>query len=485
MMEDSMGRKTACGIIISNGGFSVTFREQKCHDRSIRHCSRLGCCASLHSEKGTHVAEQEKNSLCSGSIKSSSSIGFKEPRLEQRSNEDVAESSRSLDAKCSDPNRRLGKKEKSPCLALKPLVESAKVSRYSENATVVVGSCSLKLSSRSIKEVSRHPRCRLGENSSKSRSNPMSPVQTSLDMSSRSEDHDMNNLGQADASDLLVSNLNSAGSAIGRVENVSRRFMRSGRSRGKNITSSFNGANSGSSSSGSSSLSVTLQENLTSHQNSRRSRNESASMSVASVRTRHTPSPNIQTRPLGLVDQSGPMLTDPVSELGIVQSSSRSLRDGYPRINIENIAEALLELERIEQDEGLTYEQISFLGNHLFLDGLIHDQYRDMRMDIDNMTYEELLALGEKIGTVSTALTEEALLKCLKRSKYVPISSISGFSSLGEGDVKCTICQEEWAVGDELGTLVCEHFYHFRCIDQWLRLKNWCPVCKASVSPTS
>ncbi|KAG6467093.1 hypothetical protein ZIOFF_072560 [Zingiber officinale] len=462
MMEDSRGRKTACGIIISKGGCSITYREQKCHDRSIRYCSRLGCCASLHSKK--HVAEQEKKSLRSSSFKSLSSIGFKEPRLEQRSNENVAESSRSLDAKCLDSNRRLGKKEKSPCLVLKPLVESAKIRRCSENATVGVGSCSMKLSSRSIKEVSRHPRYRLGENSSKSRGIPMSPSQTLPDMSSRSEEHGMNNLGQADASDLLMSNLDSAASAIGRIENVSRRFIRSGGSRGKSITSSSKGANSGSSSTGSSSLSVTLQENLTSHQNSRGSRNKSTSMSVASVRTRHAPSPSIRTRPLGLVDQSGPMLTDPVSELRTGQRSSRSLRDGYPRLNTESIAEVLLELES-EQDEGLTYEVVF--------------------LNLTFISLQELLALGEKIGTVSTALTEEALSKCLKRSKYVPISSIPGLSSLSEGNVKCTICQEEWMVDDELGTLRCEHFYHVQCIDQWLRLKNWCPICKASVSPTS
>lgn len=349
MMEDSMGRKTASGIIISKGGCSITFREQKCHDRSIRYCSRLGCCASFHSKKGTHVAEQEKTSLRSGSFKSLSSIGFKEPRLEQRSNEGITESSRSLDAKYSDSNRRLGKKEKSTCLTLRPLVESAKVRRCSENATVGVGSCSMKLSSRSINEVSRHPRYRLRENSSKSRSNPMNPVQTSPNMSSRSEEHGTNNLEQADASDLLMSNLDSAGSAFG-AKKDSRRFIRSGGSRGKSITSSSKGA-----SSGSSSLSVTLQENITSHQNSRRSRNKSASISVASVRTRHAPSPNISTRPLGLVDESGPMLADPVSELGTVRSSSRSLRDGitifdtssedndsYPHLNIESVAEVLV-----------------------------------------------------------------------------------------------------------------------------------------------
>lgn len=37
----------------------------------------------------------------------------------------------------------------------------------------------------------------------------------------------------------------------------------------------------------------------------------------------------------------------------------------------------------------LFLQQLSLLGNHLFLDSLsFNDQYRDMRMDIDNMSYE-------------------------------------------------------------------------------------------------
>ena len=42
--------------------------------------------------------------------------------------------------------------------------------------------------------------------------------------------------------------------------------------------------------------------------------------------------------------------------------------------------------------------------------------------------------------------------------------------------------QEEYAFGDEVGRLECEHGYHVVCINQWLRLKNWCPICKASAA---
>ncbi|KAF5187309.1 E3 ubiquitin-protein ligase mbr2 [Thalictrum thalictroides] len=156
-------------------------------------------------------------------------------------------------------------------------------------------------------------------------------------------------------------------------------------------------------------------------------------------------------------------------------------RDGYRRYNRDGIAEVLLALERIEHDEELTYEQLLVLETNLFLSGLgFRDQHREMRLDIDNMSYEELLALGEKMGTVSTGLTEEQLSKCLKRSFFMPeLLTVRIGGGGGGDDVKCSVCQEEYAERDEVGTLQCDHHYHLVCIHQWLRLKNWCPICKA------
>ncbi|KAK4274352.1 hypothetical protein QN277_017583 [Acacia crassicarpa] len=136
-------------------------------------------------------------------------------------------------------------------------------------------------------------------------------------------------------------------------------------------------------------------------------------------------------------------------------------------------------------------EEIHLLETNFLLNGLYsYDQHRDMRMDIDNMSYEELLALEERMGTVSTALTEEALSECLKRSIFQPTPSNEEedheMNKNTINDViKCSICQDEYVVGDELGGLKCEHRYHVACIQQWLRLKNWCPICKASAAPSS
>ncbi|KAG0502547.1 hypothetical protein HPP92_002619 [Vanilla planifolia] len=109
-----------------------------------------------------------------------------------------------------------------------------------------------------------------------------------------------------------------------------------------------------------------------------------------------------------------------------------------------------------------------------------NDQYWELRMDIDNMSYEDLLALEEQMGSVSTGLTDEALTKCLKRVDFKQPSSASGFRGCVPDEKSCSICQEECVDGEEIGILECEHCFHAACIEQWLRLKNWCPICKAS-----
>ncbi|KAL2525361.1 RING/U-box superfamily protein [Abeliophyllum distichum] len=197
------------------------------------------------------------------------------------------------------------------------------------------------------------------------------------------------------------------------------------------------------------------------------------------------------------------------AELGITHLMHPSALQ--PR-NIGGIAEVLLALERIEQNEELTPEvvdlylletcanwnlslicclclqQVFALETSIFLSGLsrYYDQHRDMRLDVDNMSYEELLALEERIGTVSTALSEEDLSKCLRKSSYQAIpSEVRVTGSFGDDiDIKCCICQEEYVYGDEIGKLGCQHGYHVACIEQWLRLKNWCPICKVFASPS-
>nr|XP_018673604.1 PREDICTED: uncharacterized protein LOC103990002 isoform X1 [Musa acuminata subsp. malaccensis]XP_018673607.1 PREDICTED: uncharacterized protein LOC103990002 isoform X1 [Musa acuminata subsp. malaccensis] len=113
----------------------------------------------------------------------------------------------------------------------------------------------------------------------------------------------------------------------------------------------------------------------------------------------------------------------------------------------------------------------------------LYDQYRDWQLNVDNMSYEELLELGDRIGHVSTGLKEEEIIGSLRKVKHSFFYALKRFFST-EIDGKCSICQEEYEANDEIGELDCGHSYHVFCIKQWLLQNNVCPVSKTSVPRT-
>ncbi|XP_020598304.1 uncharacterized protein LOC110037904 [Phalaenopsis equestris] len=62
--------------------------------------------------------------------------------------------------------------------------------------------------------------------------------------------------------------------------------------------------------------------------------------------------------------------------------------DDFLGLDMEGIGEVLQALERIEQDEELTYEQLLVLEANILEGFSFYDQHRDMRLDVDNMSYE-------------------------------------------------------------------------------------------------
>ncbi|KMT13083.1 hypothetical protein BVRB_4g086250 [Beta vulgaris subsp. vulgaris] len=111
------------------------------------------------------------------------------------------------------------------------------------------------------------------------------------------------------------------------------------------------------------------------------------------------------------------------------------------------------------------------------------DHHRDMRLDIDDMSYEELLALSERIGTVSTGLSEGDIRCHLKTRRYSSTAAtinLEELPSVEQNNDSCIICQDEYENNDKLGTLACGHEYHVDCLKKWLLLKNVCPICKSA-----
>ncbi|XP_030450808.1 E3 ubiquitin-protein ligase MBR2-like isoform X1 [Syzygium oleosum] len=150
--------------------------------------------------------------------------------------------------------------------------------------------------------------------------------------------------------------------------------------------------------------------------------------------------------------------------------------EGRQRVvsEILQVLEAMQRGERVRAEDYMIFQP--FLNNGF---GEMHDRHRDMRLDVDNMSYEELLALEERIGDVSTGLSEETILKGLKRQK----KNVSVAGELPQDVEPCCICQEEYADGDDLGVLGCGHEFHADCIKEWLMRKNLCPICKTTGLP--
>ncbi|KAF8113067.1 hypothetical protein N665_0057s0019 [Sinapis alba] len=155
----------------------------------------------------------------------------------------------------------------------------------------------------------------------------------------------------------------------------------------------------------------------------------------------------------------------PQSSRGLATSTSR----GRGRL-----AELRNVFEQMRRTGNLRLEDVMLLNQSMLGAAGIHDRYRDMRLDVDNMSYEELLSLGERIGDVCTGLKEETISNRLKQRKY------SSDTRCPQEIEPCCICQEEYGEGEELGMLECGHGFHSQCIKEWLKQKNLCPICKTT-----
>jgi len=56
--------------------------------------------------------------------------------------------------------------------------------------------------------------------------------------------------------------------------------------------------------------------------------------------------------------------------------------------------------------------------------------------------------------------------------------------STPEDNLGCSICTEDFAVGEDLRVLPCDHRYHPACIDPWLlNVSGTCPLCRIDLRP--
>ncbi|CAH2073207.1 unnamed protein product [Thlaspi arvense] len=519
-MDGCAGKRSADRLVVPRKASGLVLRENmnKRDDKNEPFCSRIGCSAKVTSTKGTRIGSTGNNTktgrpqICSSSngkeIVGSSSrtpSGFGSLRKPAKGTGRRQPSS-NLDTDSSETSSS----HDDPA-AVEPIPSHQKAKRgtmsvQSQN-TVSGGVATTKAGSSSRGTIrSSHQKSELGTRealmcpSVSSSSGSESTVRGGLSRSG------LRNLRCNSVSDVLPTNSSSATKiSVAKKKNSDGESSSSSKGNNKTSVSVVKGRNQGSSHGNGITVSdtrrnrivPTIRDNSVVSISGRRYGSFGRSGRLGAVaspatsrqaphpatRTDLNPSPSFSpsnsfSRPNSSTGRLRSMM--PGSPSGADPSRSLVNWDGLSRSNMNGIAEVLLALERIEHDQELTHEQLASLGTNLFSSGMFrfYDQHSDMRLDIDNMSYEELLALGDKMGTVSTALSEEALSRSLKKSIYQETDETSAIALNKEDDIKCSICQEEYVDKDEVGTMPCEHMYHVSCVEQWLRMKNWCPICK-------
>ncbi|XP_058199354.1 E3 ubiquitin-protein ligase BIG BROTHER-like isoform X1 [Rhododendron vialii] len=115
-------------------------------------------------------------------------------------------------------------------------------------------------------------------------------------------------------------------------------------------------------------------------------------------------------------------------------------------------------------------------GYHNARDNQVQQVVWQDNVDPDNMTYEELLELGEVVGTQSRGLSQD-LISMLPVKKF----KCGFFSRKKSRNERCVICQMEYKRGERQIVLPCKHLYHVGCGTRWLTINKACPICYTDV----
>lgn len=142
-----------------------------------------------------------------------------------------------------------------------------------------------------------------------------------------------------------------------------------------------------------------------------------------------------------------------------------------------------------------------------------HIRYISSRMTFGR-TYEDLLHIEERLGTVNRGASQGTIERCTYPHKYkkkvverdteeqlAPEAwasvgknmhstsnsrKLHGKQEEDEGaeedtEEKCTICLSILEEGEDVRRLPCMHLFHQLCVDQWLLTNKKCPICRVDI----
>uniref|UniRef100_A0A8C3AV57 RING-type E3 ubiquitin transferase n=1 Tax=Cyclopterus lumpus TaxID=8103 RepID=A0A8C3AV57_CYCLU len=115
-----------------------------------------------------------------------------------------------------------------------------------------------------------------------------------------------------------------------------------------------------------------------------------------------------------------------------------------------------------------------------------HIRYISSRMTAGfGRTYEDLLHLEERLGTVNRGASQGTIERCTYPHKYkkrkLHIKQDEDEGADEDTEEKCTICLSILEEGEDVRRLPCMHLFHQLCVDQWLLTNKKCPICRVDI----
>lgn len=95
--------------------------------------------------------------------------------------------------------------------------------------------------------------------------------------------------------------------------------------------------------------------------------------------------------------------------------------------------------------------------------------------DVELENYEALLSLAERLGDAKPRGLTKADIEQLPAYRFNPDSHQSE-------QTLCVVCFSDFEARQLLRVLPCNHEFHTKCVDKWLKANRTCPICRADAS---
>lgn len=102
--------------------------------------------------------------------------------------------------------------------------------------------------------------------------------------------------------------------------------------------------------------------------------------------------------------------------------------------------------------------------------------------------YEALLGLARQLSESKPKGMSKADIDRLPSYQYTTACGSGAAAASGDGKEKeastevqttCVVCMCDFASRQRVRELPCQHIYHTKCIDKWLKTNRTCPLCRA------